>query len=186
MHGTIQILSERGVPMATTCATADDGIPRMVDSILERYDSDKKWLISILFDIQNEFKHLPRKALQHLAKKLDVPLTDVYSIATFYKAFSLTPKGKHSLTVCVGTACHVRGALGVLEEFERQLDVRSGETTPDKMFTLSTVSCLGCCAMGPIAVVDEKYHGQVSANKVKPLLTAVKKADKGPAAEKAA
>ncbi len=172
--------------MAATSTASDDGIPRMVDSILDKYDSDKKWLISILFDIQNEFKHLPRAALQHLAKKLEVPLTDVYSIATFYKAFSLTPKGKHSLTVCLGTACHVRGALGVLEEFERQLDIRSGETTPDKMFSLSTVSCLGCCAMGPIAVVDEKYHGQVTANKVRPLLAAVKKADKSAVAKEAA
>ncbi|MGD9962429.1 MAG: NAD(P)H-dependent oxidoreductase subunit E [Thermoplasmata archaeon] len=172
--------------MAATCAAPTHGIPKTVDKILGKYNSDKKWLISILFDMQNEFRYLPREALQYLSKKLDVPMTDVYSIATFYKAFSLTPKGKHSVTVCMGTACHVRGSLSVLEEFERQLEVRPGGTTPDKMFSMSTVSCLGCCAMGPIAVVDEKYHGQVSANKVKPLLDAVRKADAGTAAKKAA
>jgi len=171
--------------MAATCAAPTDGIPKTVDKILGKYNSDKKWLISILFDIQNEFRYLPREALQYLSKKLDVPMTDVYSIATFYKAFSLTPRGKHSVTVCMGTACHVRGSLSVLEEFERKLEVRPGDTTPDKMFSLSTVSCLGCCAMGPIAVVDEKYHGQVTANKVKPLLDAVRKTDAGAAAKKA-
>lgn len=172
--------------MAATCAAPFEGIPKTVDKILGKYNSDKKWLISILFDIQNEFRYLPREALQYLSKKLEVPMTDVYSIATFYKAFSLTPKGKHSVTVCMGTACHVRGSLSVLEEFERQLEVRPGDTTSDKMFSLSTVSCLGCCAMGPIAVVDEKYHGQVTANKVKPVLDAVRKADAGATTKKAA
>jgi len=128
-----------------------------------------------LFYIQSEFRYLPREALEHLSEKLDIPAKDVYSIATFYKAFNLTPKGEHSVTVCIGTACHVRGALGVLEELERELDIRPGETTPDKMVSLSTVSCLGCCAMGPIVVMDDKYHGQMTPNKVKSLLAGMKK-----------
>ena len=172
--------------MATASATLNDKLAQTVDTILGKYNFEKKWLISILFDVQNEFRYLPREALQHLSKKLDIPMTDVYSIATFYKAFSLTPKGKHSATVCMGTACHVRGALGVLEEFERNLGIRAGETTKDKMISLSTVSCLGCCAMGPIAVMDDKYNGQVTPNKVKSLLANVKKGENSPQTKKAA
>lgn len=162
--------------------TADKVAP-VIDKVIAKYGGDRKMLISILFDVQHEFKYLPKEALEYLSKKMKVPLIDLYSIATFYKAYSLTPKGKHQLTVCLGTACHVRGALGVLEEIERQLDVRPGGTTKDKEFSLSTVACLGCCAMGPIVVIDDVYHGQVTPTAVKGLLAGVSKKAAGPQAK---
>ena len=147
-----------------------------VDRIITKYGSKRSSLIAMLFDIQNEYKYLPRDALVHLSKKLDIPEIQLYSIATFYKAFSLTPKGRHSLTICMGTACHVRGAVSVLEELERNLKIRAGETSKDGEWSLTTVNCLGSCALGPIVVRDEtgKYHPRMTTGKIKPLIDEIK------------
>lgn len=130
----------------------------IVDSIMAEYGHDPARLIGILQDIQKELRYLPQDALRHVAERLAVPLPRVYSVATFYQAFSLTPRGRHIVKVCMGTACHVRGAPRVLEELERKLGIGPGETTYDLEYTLLTVNCLGCCALGPVVVVDNTYH----------------------------
>jgi NADH:ubiquinone oxidoreductase subunit E len=130
---------------------------------------EEKSLIQIMQDINSEYKYLPEHALKYVSEVLDMPLSRVYHVATFYTAFSLKPRGKHLIKVCMGTACHARGSPRVLEEFERQLEIEPGKTTPDKLFTLETVNCLGCCALGPVVVVDENYY-TLSVEKVKNLV----------------
>ena len=130
----------------------------IIDSIMASYDHNPAKLVGILQDIQKELRYLPQDALRHVAERLAVPLPRVYSVATFYQAFSLTPRGRHIIKVCMGTACHVRGAPRVLEELERKLGIGPGETTYDLEYTLLTVNCLGCCALGPVVVVDNTYH----------------------------
>ncbi len=130
----------------------------IIDSIMAEYGHNPARLVGILQDIQTELRYLPQDALRHVAERLAVPLPRVYSVATFYQAFSLTPRGRHIVKVCMGTACHVRGAPRVLEELERKLGIRAGETTYDLEYTLLTVNCLGCCALGPVVVVDNTYH----------------------------
>ena len=143
-----------------------------IDEIIEKHKYDEAHLIGMLQNMQaqHENKYLPKDALEYLAQKLNIPLSRVYHIATFFKAFSLKPKGKHELTVCLGTACHVRGASKVLEQIERSLNVSRGETTNDFKFTLETVNCMGCCALGPVVKVDGEYFGQMNAGKVDSLL----------------
>ena len=141
-----------------------------IESILDNYQSDKRLLVSILQDIQTEYNYLPGEALTQISQNLGVPLSQVYSVATFFKAFSLKPRGRHMISVCLGTACHVRGAARVLETIERELGIKSGDTTEDLKYTLETVNCVGACALGPIVIVDGKYSGQMKADKVKPLL----------------
>jgi len=141
-----------------------------VMEILSRYQRDPGSVIAILQDVQEQFSYLPQPALQLISRELAVPLSRVLSLATFYRAFSLKPRGKHLVTVCLGTACHVRGGQKVLEEFERKLAVKSGETTADNGFTLQTVACLGCCAIGPVVVVDDEYHAQTSTRKVETII----------------
>jgi NADH-quinone oxidoreductase subunit E len=141
-----------------------------IQSFIDRHQGKKKSLIAILQDIQSEYRYLPEECLRFVAKALNVPLTDVVAVATFYRAFSLTPRGKHVCTVCQGTACHVRGGPRILDEFERRLKVRAGQTTKDKQFTLETVACLGCCAIGPVVVVDRDYHAHTTVRKVGAIL----------------
>ena len=141
-----------------------------IGSILDNYQSDKRLLVSILQDIQAEYNYLPREALTQISQDLSVPLSQVYSVATFFKAFSLTPRGRHLINVCLGTACHVRGAARVLETLERELGIKPGDTTEDLKYTLETVNCVGACALGPIVIVDGKYSGQMKTDKVRPLL----------------
>ncbi len=141
-----------------------------VDKIVEAYGCHRDSLISILQDVQAEHRYLPEDALKQVARRLELPLIQVYGVATFFKAFSLQPRGEHMVRVCLGTACHVRGAPAVLDEVKRQLDVEPGETTQDMKFTLETVNCLGACALGPLVVVDNDYQGQISAGKVKRVL----------------
>jgi len=141
-----------------------------VNAFIRKHRSEKKALIAILQDIQAEYNYLPREALQQVARSVGVPLIDVIGVATFYRAFSLKPRGKHVVTVCLGTACHVRGGPKILEEFERRLGIASGETTGDEKFTLETVACLGCCAIGPVVVVDGEYHAQTSIRKVEAII----------------
>ena len=141
-----------------------------VDSILDSYRHDKSLLVSILQDLQAECNYLPKEGLTRVSEGLDIPLSQVYGVATFFKAFSLKPRGRHSIATCLGTACHVRGALRILEEIERELGINRGETTKDLKFTLETVNCVGACALGPIVVLDGEYSGQMKTDKVKPLL----------------
>jgi len=141
-----------------------------VETIIGEYDARRDSLISILQDIQSEYHYLPEDALRTVASQLGLPLIQVYGVATFFKAFSLKPRGEHTVSVCLGTACHVRGAPAVLDEAKRQLHIEPGETTEDMCFTLETVNCLGACALGPIMTVDGKYHGQMGPGKVKKIL----------------
>ncbi len=143
---------------------------RLIDAIIKKYEAKKEFLICILQDIQNVFEYLPRDALLHVSEKLDIPLIQVYGVATFFKAFSLIPRGGHTCTVCLGTACHVRGAEKVLNKVKRTLDINVGETTKDMEFSLKTVNCLGACALGPMMVVDDDYHGHMSQSKVDDVL----------------
>ncbi len=141
-----------------------------ITSIINNYPTEKKFLIPILQDIQAKYNYLPGIALTTLGKTLDIPLIDIISVASFYNAFSLTPRGEHVITVCMGTACHVRGAPQILDEFKRKLGIDVEQTTPDNKFTLETVNCLGACALGPIAVIDKNYHGQMQIRKVDKLI----------------
>ncbi|MDD2251366.1 MAG: NADH-quinone oxidoreductase subunit NuoE [Dehalococcoidales bacterium] len=138
--------------------------------ILDRYDKDKGQLISILQDVQAEYNYLPREAVEFVSSQLDVPLSQVYSVATFFKAFSLKPRGRHTVHVCMGTACHVRGAAQILQQMQNEMKISCGDTTEDGKFTLESVACVGACALGPLVVVDGEYAGQMTVNKVKPLL----------------
>jgi len=141
-----------------------------VESILDNYQRDEGMLVSILQDIQAEYNYLPKEALVELSQTLGAPLSQVYSVATFFKAFSLEPRGRHLINVCLGTACHVRGAVRVLEAIERELDIKASKTTKDLKFTLETVNCVGCCALGPVVIIDGEYYGQMKTDKVRALL----------------
>ena len=141
-----------------------------VKDIIAKYEADPAQIIAILQDIQSVKRYLPEEDLRELAGALDVPLTRIYRIATFFKAFSLEPKGEHIINVCVGTACHVRGSGRILDELERQLGIASGETTSDLKFSLETVNCLGACALGPVVVVDQEYHGDMTPGQVEKLM----------------
>jgi NADH-quinone oxidoreductase subunit E len=142
----------------------------IVCEIIESHGYQRSSLIGILQDIQARMNYLPRKALLQVAKSLDIPMTTVYEVATFYKAFSLEPKGKHTIQVCLGTACHVRGSARILNYLENRLDVKSGTTTTDLSFTLESVNCLGACALGPMMVIDKKYYGKINTNKIESIL----------------
>lgn len=141
-----------------------------VDEIVERNGLEPRKLIQDLLDIQKEYYYLPREAMQRVAERLQIPLVQVYQVASFYKAFSLQPRGKHMITVCLGTACHVRGGVRLVEQIGRLLGIQPGETTRDRQFTLETVNCLGCCALGPVMVLDGKYYGAMAASKVDRVL----------------
>ena len=136
-----------------------------VDAICSRYANEPRHLIAVLQDTQKAFRYLPEKGLKRVAENLKLPLARVYEVATFYKAFSLTPRGKHEVKVCMGTACHLRGAKLIQEELERELGIKNGQTTPDQLFTLESVNCVGSCAMAPVVLVGEDYHGSLSAKK---------------------
>ena len=141
-----------------------------VENILNKYNCEKSSLISILLDVQAEYNYLPKDAIIMVANRLNIRLIEVYSVATFYKVFSLKPRGKHVISVCSGTACHVRGGNKIVDEIQRKLDIKVGETTEDMLFTLETVRCLGACALGPVVVIDGEYNGQMTTKKVDVLL----------------
>jgi NADH-quinone oxidoreductase subunit E len=142
-----------------------------VAAIINKYNGDRGQLVSILQDIQAEYYYLPKEALIQISESMDIPASRVYDVATFFRAFSLEPRGKHLINVCLGTACHVRGATRILEQIERSLAIKRGGTTKDRKFTLETVNCMGCCAVGPAVKIDGDYFGQMSTDKVDGLLT---------------
>ena len=141
-----------------------------VNQILRRYGNDPTDIIAILQDVQRAYRYLPQDVMETLATKLDIPLSRIYHLATFFRAFSLEPRGKHELQVCLGTACHVRGAPRILEAIERGLKIRAGETTPDLEYTLETVNCVGACALGPVVVVDGQSKGKLNPQRAERLL----------------
>jgi NADH-quinone oxidoreductase subunit E len=142
----------------------------LVDSLVKKHGEKKDALIPLLQDIQSDLNWLPEDVLKAVAEKLQIPLMDVYGVASFYRTFSLKPRGKHIITVCVGTACHVRGGQRIVDEIGRRLEIAPGETTEDKNFTLETVNCLGCCAIGPIVMIDGEYYGEMTTRKVGSVL----------------
>ena len=141
-----------------------------VDQIIDSYDNNKEALIQILLDTQNEYRWLSRAIVTQVSEKLGITLNHIYNITTFYKHFSLLPKGRHTITVCLGTACHVRGAVNLLDRVSDCLGVGPEQTTADEKFSLSTVNCLGCCAIGPVVAVDKDYYGKVAPVKIKEVL----------------
>ena len=154
-----------------------------LDAILERHNREPANVIAILQDIQAEVNWLPEEDLRYVCTELDIPPSKMMALATFYKAFSLQPRGKHVVQVCQGTACHVRGAVRILGAIERELGIEGGQTDEDLQWTLETVGCLGACALGPIVVVDGEYHGQMTSVKATRLLQRIKKADDNGAGE---
>ena len=133
-----------------------------IDAIIGKHGGEASSLIQVLLEIQSENHWLPKEALERVASKLQVPMSRILHIATFYKAFSLVPKGRHEVHVCMGTACHVRGADRILDTLEARTGILPGETDLELKFSLETVNCLGCCALGPVMVVDGKTHGKLT------------------------
>lgn len=141
-----------------------------IDSIIEQYEARESALLAILQDVQTWEKYLPKEALEYVSQKMNIPLVRVFRIATFYNALSLKPRGRHKIDVCLGTACHVRGGGKILDKVERDLGIAVGETTKDKRFTLESVHCVGCCSLGPVAVIDGEVFGRLAQDKVPALL----------------
>jgi NADH:ubiquinone oxidoreductase subunit E len=141
-----------------------------IDDVIDKYGKEHRGLIPSLLEIQNEYHYLPVEALQRVSERMAIPKIQVYQVASFYKAFSLKPRGKHMITVCLGTACHVRGGQMLIDQVGRLLDIKPGENTKDMQFTLEAVNCLGCCALGPVMVLDGKYFGSMAASKVEKVL----------------
>jgi NADH-quinone oxidoreductase subunit E len=148
-----------------------------VERIVDRYGGKRSSLIGILHEIQTRYNYLPEEALRQVADRLDMKFPQVYGVATFFKAFSLKPRGRHTICVCLGTACHVRGGQRIVDELARELGIRAGETTEDLSFTLETVNCLGACALGPVVAVDGSYYGHMTSAKVKTLLKGLRERD---------
>jgi NADH-quinone oxidoreductase subunit E len=141
-----------------------------VQQIIGKYDKQEKGLIAMLQDIQKEKGYLPEEDLSEIAAEVRIPVSRLYSLATFYKAFSLVPRGRHTINVCLGTACHVRGGARLLDKLERDLDVVQGETTEDGRFTVEAVRCVGCCGLAPVVVIDENFHGKLNQKSMEKVL----------------
>lgn len=144
--------------------------PSEIDAIIDRYEGKESAILSILQDIQGKERYLPKETLEYVSEKMHLPLTRIFRIATFYNALSLKPRGRHTIHVCLGTACHVRGGNKIMEKLERDLGIPVGETTKDGRFTLESVRCLGCCSLAPVMVVDQEVHGRVAQGEVSRLL----------------
>jgi NADH-quinone oxidoreductase subunit E len=148
---------------------------RAIDRILEKYEYRHSDIIGIMQEVQHIENFLPEEALQYISRRMEVSLTKIFDIATFYKAFSLNPRGKHIIKACCGTACHLGGAVQNLGQINRILNIQEGETTDDRMFSLETVNCLGACALAPVVVVDDEYHEDVNAGKIEKILLSCRK-----------
>jgi NADH:ubiquinone oxidoreductase subunit E len=148
-----------------------------LDEILDARPSEPRYLVEVLQDIQQAEGYLPQEAMCTVSQRLSVPLIEVYRAANFYKAFSLQPRGKHVVTVCMGTACHVRGAIRMLDEVAGQLGIEPGETTNDGLFTVESVNCLGACALGPVVVLDGVYHHHMTPGKLRKLIQSLRDAE---------
>jgi len=142
----------------------------VVDIILEKYNYRPETIIMILQDVQQHYNYLPKEVLEYVSEKMSIPLMQIYGIATFYKTFSLKPKGKCHICICQGTACHVKGAPLLLERIHSELGIRPGETTPDGEFSLELVRCVGACSLAPVVVVGSDVHGNVTQRKLLKIL----------------
>jgi NADH-quinone oxidoreductase subunit E len=138
--------------------------------ILDEFKGNQEELIHILHKIQNKYGYIPQEGVSYISEFLKISESEIFGVLTFYKAFYLEPRGENIVKVCMGTACHVRGGPQIVEEIERKLDLKVGQTTPDKKFTLETVNCLGCCAIGPVVVVNDEYYSHVDVNKADKIL----------------
>jgi NADH-quinone oxidoreductase subunit E len=141
-----------------------------VDQIIDKHHGEASSLIQVMLDIQSENRWLPKEALERVSERLEVPFTRIQHIATFYKAFSLVPKGRHEIHICMGTACHVRGAPRLLDSLQDLTGIKPGETDLDLKFSLETVNCLGCCALGPVMEIDGKAHGKMTPSETSDVL----------------
>jgi NADH-quinone oxidoreductase subunit E len=141
-----------------------------IDAIIDKHQGNANMLVQVLLEIQRENRWLPKDTLNKVSKKLNVPLSRIQHIVTFYKAFSLIPKGRHEIHVCTGTACHVRGAPRLLDSVQDLTGIKPGETDMDLKFSLETVGCVGCCALGPVMIVDGEYYGKMAAAKSEKVL----------------
>ncbi len=142
-----------------------------IDRIIDKYECETGVLIQLLLEIQHELNWIPPEAIIRINKRLKIPVSEIYRVASFYTALSLKPRGRHLVRVCAGTACYVRGGPRILDSVERTLKIRAGETTEDGKFTLETVNCLGCCALGPVVEIDGQYHGKLSPSTAEKLLS---------------
>lgn len=154
-----------------------------VDAIIDKYHGDKSWLVMILQDVQMHYNYLPAEALRHVSLKLNVDMSQVFNVATFYSSFSLDKRGRHIIRVCDGTACHLNGAGCLCEEIEAAIGVTDGRTTKDDAFTLEVVACLGACALAPVVTVDSQYHGKVTPEKLRDVLHRCRQGDDNKAVE---
>lgn len=141
-----------------------------VEEVLRSYPREQRYSLAIMQDLQHRFNHIPREGMEALAEYLGCPLSTLYSMATFYKALSLKPKGRHIIKLCDGTACHIRGAGSLIGGVTRLLGIQAGETTEDGLFSLELVNCLGSCALAPVMVVDETYYGKMTMEKLPTVL----------------
>ncbi len=142
-----------------------------IDRIIDKYVNEEGILIQLLLDVQREFRWIPKEAIRRINERLKIPVSQIYRIASFYTALSLTQTGRHLIRVCVGTACYVRGGPRIVDSMERELGIKDGETTSDGKFTLETVNCLGCCALGPVIEIDGQYYGKLSSATVEKILS---------------
>ena len=142
----------------------------MSNDIVYNYPKEKRFTLAILQDIQKEYGYIPREYMESTSHYLNIPLTDVYSLATFYKALSLKPKGKYAIKICNGTACHIRDSISILKELEDILGIKPGETTEDGLFSIELVNCIGACALAPVILINGKYYGHMTKEKVKALI----------------
>ena len=141
-----------------------------VDTIIKQYKGKESAILAILQDIQSKKKYLPKEILEEVSQKMQIPVTHIFRLATFYNALSIKPRGRHKVDVCLGTACHVRGGNKIMDRLKRDLGIPVGETTKDKRFTLESVRCVGCCSLGPVAVIDGEVYGRLTQDKIPALL----------------
>ncbi|NIM59186.1 MAG: NAD(P)H-dependent oxidoreductase subunit E [Candidatus Aminicenantes bacterium] len=141
---------------------------------MSEYTKVQRELIHLLHDAQSKFGYIPAQMISQISRELKISESEIFGVLTFYKAFTLKPRGEHLITICMGTACHVRGAPMILDEFERKLGIKAGETSEDNQFTLETVNCVGACALGPIAIADGDYHGQMKTREVDEIIKKLK------------
>ncbi len=151
---------------------------KAIDKILKEYELKHSNIIGILQEVQDIENYLSEETLRYIAGKTELSLTRIFDIVTFYKTFSLVPKGKHTIRVCSGTACHLGGAVQNLEQLNRVLQLKEGETTDDRMFSLETVNCLGACALAPVVAVDDEYHDAVNSGKIDKIISSYREEDK--------
>ena len=157
-----------------TCPDKDYHLEERITEIIKSYGAKPSALIMILQDVQKHYRYLPREAMEMVAKKMRLPLAQIYGVATFYRSFSLEPKGRNHICVCTGTACHVRQSRVILEQLERDLKIKAGETSTDHEFSLERVNCLGACALGPLVTANEVYYGNMTVAKIERMLQEIK------------